>query len=160
MPKYKDVLEKIIEERRRIWLGSPSYVKEIRKRGFSNIMFARTIAFLISNSLERLVRGIRVNILMFEDAKRFVEWNLEEFAKILEGHMFLYKNLKPEFKENVPVQIFREAALVINDLKTTEELLTLLEELQRYIHKVYDWIDWSIPWFKLEEELKDFMTNE
>jgi len=154
MSTYRDVLGMIVEERRRIWLEPPSYVEEIRRRGFSNILFARTIAYLVSDSLGRLVRSIRENVLTFEVAKKFAGWSLEEFVKMFEGHMFLYKDLKPEFKENIPAELFRKAASIINEIRTPEELLMLLEELQRYSHKLYDWIDWSIPWFKLERELK------
>ena len=118
------------------------------------MMFTRTIAYLVSDSLRRLVKGLRDNVLTFEDAKRCGEFCLTEFAKMFEGHMLLYRDLKTGFRRNVPAEIFREAALTVKDLKTPEELSTLLEKLQRYVHKIYDWIDWSIPWFKLEKEVK------
>ncbi|MBO3809171.1 MAG: hypothetical protein FGF50_06200 [Candidatus Brockarchaeota archaeon] len=157
MSSYRDILKKISEERKRIWLKPPSYVEEIKKRGFSNIMFARTIAYLVSDCLEKLIRSIREGVLTFEYAKKFACWSLKEFAKMFEGHMFLYKDLKPEFKENIPAQLFNEAASAINGLKDSEELLALLEELQRYSRKVYDWIDWAIPWFSLEKELGKYL---
>gem|GEM_PF-4307546 len=43
--------------------------------------------------------------------------------------MFLYKNLKPEFEENMSAELFRKAASTINETKTLEELLMLSEEL-------------------------------
>lgn len=153
MLNYKDTLKKVIEEKKRIWLEPPVYVEEIRRRGFSNIMFARTIAYLIANSIERLMKSIEENILPFEYAKKFSSWSFEEFAKMFEGHMFIFKHLELEF-ENIPCQLFREAASVINEINRRDELLDFLDEFRGYTIKLYDWIDWSIPWFDLEIKMK------
>jgi hypothetical protein len=155
MADYRDVLKNVVEEKKRIWLEPPIYVEEIRRGGFSNVMFARTIIYLIANSLEILIRSIKENILPFEYAKKFSSWSFEEFAKMFEGHMFIFKHLKPEFKENIPCQLFREAALVINEINNYDELLNFLEEFHGYSIKLYDWIDWSIPWFDLEKTLRN-----
>jgi hypothetical protein len=154
MADYRDVLKKVVEEKKRIWLEPPIYVEEIRRSGFSNVIFARTIAYLVANSLGRLMKSIEEDILPFEYAKKFSSWSFEEFAKMFEGHMFIFKYLKPEL-ENIPCQLFREAALAISKINNCNELLDFLEEFRSYSTKLYDWIDWSITWFNLEKTLKN-----
>lgn len=138
----KNLIDKLELERQAIWMDRPNDINLLKLRigaheqNLSIIIYAATDTAALVDYLASIRNTIINKKVDLETLANAVRISIE----------FWGSRYKRYFSMEVAPTLMAEAAQACKELKTIEELNTLVEAVKTYVCRLNYWIDLEIPW--------------